>query len=290
MTGVDRFTPHYAREIKEANLAAALDHSEFRLVEADLTEGNLRELLTGIDYIFHLAAQPGVRGSWGEAFDTYLRNNVLATQRLLEAAKGSSIEVFVHASSSSVYGEASRLPTPETAGPRPVSPYGATKLAAEYLCHLYWRNFQVPVVILRYFTVYGPRQRPDMAFHRFIEASIRGEEIRIFGDGEQTRDFTFVEDAVEANLLAIRHSKPGEIYNIGGGSRVSVNRVLELIGDLLGQRPAATLEEPRPGDARHTAADIRKAGEEMHYRPRVLLEEGLRRQIEWHRAAERPRD
>ncbi len=158
-----------------------------------------------------------------------------------------------------------------------------TKLAAEHLCRLYWNSFQVPVVILRYFTVYGPRQRPDMAFHRFIRAWLGGKEIEVYGDGEQTRDFTFVDDAVEANVLAIRHAKPGAVYNIGGGSRVTVNHVLDLIGQILGGRGEVRFEKARPGDARHTAAEIGKAREEIHYQPRVPLEEGLRRQIDWHR-------
>jgi len=282
VTGTDCFVDYYPRPMKEANLAWLRPQPGFHFVEASLLDADLPALLEGKVWAFHQAAQAGVRASWGDDFRIYTDNNILATQRLLEAAKGSrELRKLVYASSSSVYGDAESYPTHEGMRPQPVSPYGVSKLAAEHLCYLYQRNFGVPAVSLRYFTVYGPRQRPDIAFRRFIEAMLAGRPITVYDDGEQTRDFTFIGDAVDANLLAAERGTAGEVYNIGGGSRITVNAVLHLLEELTG-RPALVQREGRQkGDVRHTAADIGKAQRELGYNPRVGIREGLAREVEW---------
>ncbi|HID87159.1 MAG TPA: NAD-dependent epimerase/dehydratase family protein [Anaerolineae bacterium] len=282
--GVDCFTDYYPRPVKEQNLAELRRSDRFRFVEADLRTADLAPLLEGVETVFHQAAQAGVRASWGADFAVYTQNNVLATQRLLEAARGSGIKKFIYASSSSVYGDTPDLPMREESLPRPISPYGVTKLAGEHLCQLYHANFGVPTVSLRYFTVYGPRQRPDMAFHKFIRAILSGQPIAIYGDGEQTRDFTFISDAVEANILAMAYPGEGEIFNIGGGSRVSVNRVIELLEEITGREAVVEHQAAQPGDVRHTLADTTAARERLGFVPRVGLEEGLRAQVEWWRS------
>lgn len=281
VTGIDCFTDYYPRAIKESNLARLRDSSAFTLVESDLLEADLPRLLDGTDYLFHQAAQAGVRASWGGSFQVYTQNNILATQRLLEAARGSAIKRLVYASSSSIYGDAVELPVRETALPRPVSPYGVSKLAAEHLCHLYWVNYGVPTVSLRYFTVYGPRQRPDMAFNKFIRALLADQEIVIYGDGAQTRDFTFISDAVAANLACMEAPVAGEVFNIGGGSRISVNRVLEILGEVSGREVKVRHIETQKGDVRHTYADTTRAREALGFQPKVSTEEGLRQEYEW---------
>src|SRR6202022_3840475 len=207
--GLDCFLDYYPRFIKERNLSAARDFERFTFAEANLLEADLPALLQDAEIVFHLAAQPGVRASWGKTFDRYSDNNVLATQRLLEASLATRPRRVVFASSSSVYGNPDRLPVKESDQTRPVSPYGVTKLAAEHLCHLYYTNFQVPVVSLRYFTVYGPRQRPDMAFHKFIRGGLLRQPIEIHGDGNQTRDFTYVDDVVKVTRDAAEAGEPG---------------------------------------------------------------------------------
>ena len=281
VVGVDCFTDYYPRNIKEANLSALLASPSFSFREVDLLDCDLEGLLEGVDAVFHEAAQAGVRASWGQNFRVYTENNVLATQRLLEAARGASLRRFVYASSSSVYGDARQLPVSEEALPIPVSPYGVTKLAAEHLCHLYRVNFGVPTVSLRYFTVYGPRQRPDMGFHRFIKAIMAGDEIVVYGDGNQTRDFTFVSDAVAANLACLESDAAGQVFNIGGGSRTSVNRVLQILEEISGQKPRVRRIEIQKGDVRHTFADTSRARQTLGFQPTVSLEEGLLRQFEW---------
>jgi nucleoside-diphosphate-sugar epimerase len=278
--GVDRFADYYPRAIKEQNLARLRDEPRFSLAEIDLSTAELRPLLEGSAFVFHEAAQAGVRASWGQSFELYLRDNVLATQRLLEAAKGHpDLHKLIYASSSSVYGHAGPMPMRESGPTAPYSPYGVTKLAAEHLCELYRVNFGVPTISLRYFTVYGPRQRPDMGFHRFIAAILRGETITIYGDGEQTRDFTFVADAVEANLLAMQEGATG-VFNIGGGARATINEVLALLGELAG--PARVERRPaEAGDVRATWADITAAREVLGFAPRVPLREGLAAQVGW---------
>jgi nucleoside-diphosphate-sugar epimerase len=281
VTGIDCFTDYYARSIKERNLAGPMAHDAFTFVESTIAGADLPALLDGVTHVFHLAAQAGVRRSWGRDFQVYTVNNVDATQLLLEACSGRPIERLVYASSSSVYGDLVDIPMREDALPQPVSPYGVTKLAAEQLCYLYHVNFGVPTVALRYFTVYGPRQRPDMGFHRFIRAGLRGEPITLFGDGEQTRDFTFVADAVTATYHAGVRGVPGAVYNIGGGSRVSINHVLDIIGGLLG-RPLAVRREPaQKGDMRDTYADTSRARRDIGFAPSVTLEQGLEAEVRW---------
>ena len=281
VVGIDCLTDYYSPEIKRANLRNASSSPKFRFVEADLLDADLRGLVGEADWIFHQAAQPGVRMSWGSRFDIYVRNNILVTQRLLETAKGSGIRRVVYASSSSVYGDSPELPLRETARPQPVSPYGVTKLAAEHLCYLYYANYGVPTVSLRYFTVYGPRQRPDMGFHQFIKSALLGGEIVIYGDGEQTRDFTYISDAVEANILAADSEKaPGRVFNIGGGSRISVNGVLDILRDLVGDLNVRHAEEQK-GDVRHTMSDTTAAREALGYSPKASIRDGLAREVEW---------
>ena len=281
VVGLDCFTDYYGRDVKEANLARLRREAGFTFVEAELQRADLPALADGVTHVFHLAAQAGVRKSWGRDFRAYTVNNIEATQVLLEALVGRPVERVVYASSSSVYGDAAAIPMTEDALPQPVSPYGVTKLAAEQLCHLYHANHGVPAVALRYFTVYGPRQRPDMAFHRFFRAAIEGRPITVFGDGEQTRDFTFVADAVSATVAAGDRGAPGRVYNIGGGSRVSVNHVLDLVGRISGCRLDIRHEASQKGDMRDTFADTSRARADLGYSPSVALEAGLAAQYRW---------
>ena len=284
VVGIDCFTDYYPRAIKERNVSAALGHPRYRFLDARIQDANLGELLRDRTHVFHLAAQAGVRKSWGRDFEIYTVNNIEATQMLLEAcvpSTGVSLERFVYSSSSSVYGDLVAMPMREDALPQPVSPYGVSKLAAEQLCYLYFANFNVPTVSLRYFTVYGPRQRPDMGFHKFLRATMRSEPIAVYGDGEQTRDFTFVADAVEANVLAARRGVPGRVYNIGGGSRVSVNDVLTMIGRVAQRAPRIVKEPAQKGDMRHTYADTSLARADLGFVPAVGLEEGLTAEYRW---------
>ena len=285
VTGLDCFTDYYPRPIKEANLAVNSGKAGFQFVEADLAQADLRALLDGKTHVFHLAAQAGVRKSWGRDFQIYTANNVDATQMLLEACAGLPLEKFVFASSSSVYGDAVAMPMTEKALPQPVSPYGVTKLAAEQLCHLYTVNHGLPTTSMRYFTVYGPRQRPDMGFHRFIRAALTGEPILLYGDGEQTRDFTFVTDAVAATMAAGDRGRPGAVYNIGGGSRVSINQVLAIIGRATGKTLNIRREPAQKGDMRDTLADTTAARNELGWAPAVTLEEGIEAEVRWLRDA-----
>ncbi len=281
VTGIDSFTDYYPRPLKEANLSTISARKGFTFVEGALQSTELKPLLAGITHVFHLAAQAGVRKSWGRDFDVYTRNNVEASQRLLEALVGLPIERFVYASSSSVYGDNVPLPMKEDSYLQPVSPYGVSKLAAEHLAHLYWVNHGIPAVSLRYFTVYGPRQRPDMGFQRFLTAVQKSEPIKVYGDGEQTRDFTFVADIVAATVAAATRGVPGRVYNIGGGSRVTLNHVLDLIRKVTG-RPVEIHREPdQKGDMRHTYADTSAAQRDLGFAPRVSLEEGLAQQYRW---------
>jgi UDP-glucose 4-epimerase len=280
VVGIDCFTDYYDVAQKRANLSALLHHPRFRLIEESLVDVNLPRALDGVAVVFHLAAQAGVRRSWGGEFEHYIEHNVRATQRLCEAMKGGGARL-VYSSSSSVYGETARLPMREDHPTHPRSPYGVTKLAGEALCLLYGANHGLPVACLRYFTVYGPRQRPDMAFHRFIRAALGGEPVDVYGSGAQTRDFTFVSDAVAANLAAADYGGAAPVFNIGGGSRASLNAVIDLIGRVCGRAPDVRYREPQKGDVTHTYADIGLAARELGYAPRVELEEGIRRQVEW---------
>ena len=283
VTGVDAFTDYYDPSLKRRNVAGALEHRLFELLELDLATADLARL-PEVDVVFHQAAQPGVRESWGREFAAYTQNNVLATQRLLERYKTSRLERFVFASSSSVYGDAESYPTHESMLPRPFSPYGVSKLAGEHLAFLYGRNFGLSVTSLRYFTVYGPRQRPDMAFHRFCRALLAGEPIIVYGDGHQSRDFTYVSDAVEANLRAWKRAAPQAVYNVGGGSQVEVLDAIAILEKNLGAKARVNLE-PRPaGDPLRTRADVRRLAADLGYATTVAIAEGLAAEAEWARS------
>lgn len=273
VVGIDSFTSFYPARIKHANIEPLLGHDRFTLHQADLVTAPLPLLLGGADVVFHLAGQPGVRSSWGQEFESYVERNVLATQLVLEALRRQRVRKLVYASSSSVYGNAEALPTVETMRPQPVSPYGVTKLAGEHLCELYRTEHRVPTVSLRLFTVYGPRQRTDMAFSRLVEAAISGETFHVFGDGEQTRDFTYVDDVVRAFRAAAASPWTG-VANIGGGSRISMNEVIRTVSALV--RPVSVVYRAvERGDVRDTAADTTVAREAFGYAPRVGLATGL---------------
>lgn len=284
VVGVDCFNDNYGRGEKRANLTHAMDWDCFDFVPLDLSRGDLHDLVEEVDTVFHLAAEPGVRSSWGPRFDAYLRNNLTATQHLLDAAVRNPEKPFVYASSSSVYGQAEKLPTSEDTPPKPFSPYGVTKLAAEHLVHAYHGNFGLRAVSLRFFTVYGPRQRPDMAFSRFCRAALTGELLTVYGDGNQTRDFTYVADIVAAcRAAATSPAAIGHVYNLGGGSRVSVNQALELLGELAG-RPLNLRHEPMAhGDVRDTGADTTAARRDLGFRPETPFGDGLRAEFEYFR-------
>jgi len=281
--GVDSLASYYDPDLKRANIAQIEDYESWTFLEGDLAQLDLVALLDGIEIVFHLAAQPGVRASWGQTFGAYVDSNVTAMQRLLEASRSVALERFVFASSSSVYGDAERLPTRETTTLQPISPYGATKALGEHLCRLYHRSHALPTVVLRYFTVYGPRQRPDMAFNKLVRAALQHEEIVIYGDGSQTRDFTFVADTVNGTIAAAEDGQPGAVYNLGGGSRTSMNEVLEMIGELTGQELNVRRVAAQAGDARDTAADTSRARAQLGFAPSRSLYEGLSEQVGWHR-------
>lgn len=281
--GIDEFNDYYDPALKRKNVSNLHSLPGFQLIEGDMQFLDWQTLLQDVEVVYHQAAQAGVRASWGKGFRAYTERNISATQILLEAAKDAKhLKRLVFASTSSVYGDAETLPTHEGICPAPVSPYGITKLAAERLCGLYQKNFGVPFVALRYFTVYGPRQRPDMAFHKFFKSVLQDEAIPVYGDGLQTRDFTFISDAVAANLAAA--SVPlavGEIFNIGGGSRVVLKEVLETMEEIVGKPIKRNHIAKAMGDARHTAADVSKAQRILGYQPQVSLREGLMQEWEW---------
>ncbi|MDP8923874.1 MAG: GDP-mannose 4,6-dehydratase [Chloroflexota bacterium] len=280
VVGVDMFHAYYPRERKERHLAALRDHERFTLHELDLRTADLRPLLDGIDVVFHEAALAGLLRSW-DWFEEYMTCNVLATQRLLEAARDVPPSMFVNVSTSSVYGRVSS--SSEDAVPRPISPYGATKLCAEKLAMAYHETFGLPVVCLRYFSVYGPRQRPDMGYAIFIDRVLRGEPITIFGDGEQTRGNTYVADCVEATVRAATRGRPGETYNVGGGEARSANWVVETVQRLAGRTVEVVLGPARPGEQREALADTTRARRDLGWEPRTMLEAGLKAQIDWQR-------
>ena len=283
---VDAFTGYYDPAAKRENVAGLLPHPAFELVEVDLVTADAERLLDGIEVVFHLAGQPGVRNSWASGFPDYVQANVVATQRLLEAARAQTgLRRFVNASSSSIYGEDPNYPTVETQVPRPHSPYGVTKLAAEHLCGAYAANWGVPTVTLRYFTVYGPRQRPDMAIHRFVLAAMRGETVALFGDGEQRRDFTYVTDVVSATIeAAFRDVEPGTVVNVAGGSDCTVNELIDIIASEVGTPLHVRREASQAGDVRRTMADTTRAREVLAWTPTLSLAEGVAHQVHWHRA------
>ena len=282
VTGVDCFTTYYDPALKRRHVRGALEHDAYTLVELDLGADDLGTL-PEVDVVFHQAAQAGVRASWGAEFAGYTHHNVLATQRLLERYRDARLERFVYASSSSVYGDAERFPTGEDLLPRPFSPYGVTKLAAEHLTLLYGRNFGLPVAALRYFTVYGPRQRPDMAFHRFCRAMLRREPITVYGDGRQSRDFTYVDDAIEANLRAWKQAQPQGVYNVGGGSQIEVLEAIAIIEKALGVKAGIRFEPRLPGDPLRTRADATRIRADLGFAPATPIERGLAAEAAWMR-------
>jgi len=284
---IDAFTDFYPRPLKERNLEHLRGRTGYQFVEGDLRQVDLDALLSGVTHVFHLAAQAGVRRSWGTEFGVYTGLNIDATQCLLEACARQRIERLVYASSSSVYGDDVVIPMVETALPRPVSPYGVTKLAAEQLCHLYHVNFGVPAVSLRYFTVYGPRQRPDMGFNRFFSAILNGRPLVQYGDGLQTRDYTYVADAARATADAAVRGLPGRAYNIGGGSRVSLREVFDLLAHVSGRDVKIDRQDAQKGDMRDTYADTTRARVDLAFAPTVTLEEGLQRMWRWMEATSR---
>lgn len=287
VVGVDCFTPYYSDRIKRHNLTEALHHRGFKLVELDLSRTSIDDLTSivrDVSYVIHEAAQPGVRSSWGADFDAYVKHNILASQKLLEAVlRARSVKRFVYASSSSIYGNIESIPISEEVTPRPYSPYGVTKLTAENLCRVYYENFNVPIVILRYFTVYGPRQRPDMAFHKFIKSMLKGEPIYVYGDGQQARDFTYIEDVVEATIRSIEceDNVIGQAINVGYGKPVKLMDVIEIIAELCNVEPQIVFKEEMKGDVKATWADISKARKLLGWEPRTKLRDGLEAEMLW---------
>jgi nucleoside-diphosphate-sugar epimerase len=283
VTGIDSFNPNYDVRIKRGNVAALLAGPRFELIEGSINDIDLEAALSDTRFVYHLAAQAGVRDSWAKRFEEYIDSNIRATQVLCEACRGKPLERFVYAGSSSVYGDTAELPMNEGHPTRPHSPYGVTKLAGEALCLLYKRNFGLPVVSLRFFTVYGPRQRPDMAFHKFIAAALEGRPLEVYGNGAQTRDFTYVSDIIDANLLAMSYGGTESVFNVGGGSRIALSAVLDILAAGIGGRARAQIvfKDPVKGDVMHTYADISLAGRELGYSPKVGVEEGIEREIEW---------
>ena len=274
--GIDSFTDYYPKKIKENNLKICLKNENFFFVNDDLFYLDLIPIFKKCQYIFHMSAQPGVRSSWGSQFETYVKENVLVTQRILEAAKNvDSIEKIVMASSSSVYGEQKGKMNEENTFTKPISPYGVTKLAAENLCRIYGENYNLPITSLRYFTVYGPRQRPEMAFMQFIKAALTDREIAVYGDGSQTRDFTYIDDIVDASISCIESKLSQEILNIGGGFVVSINDILKLLTDISQTELKISYTPKQKGDVIHTEADISKAVRLIDYKPKTKIKDGL---------------
>jgi nucleoside-diphosphate-sugar epimerase len=279
--GLDKFLDNYGRDFKESNLGHFVNHPSFKFINDDLVNIDLGQLLIQTDYIFHLAAQPGVRSSWGAEFSHYSHNNILATQILLEACKQIKVRKFVYASSSSVYGDTDDLPMRESGGTRPVSPYGVSKLAAEHLCYLYWKGFGVPTVSLRFFTVYGPRQRPDMFFHILMHHLLLDEEIPLYDDGEQSRDFTYCSDIVDGLTAAAFYPGSGDVFNLGGGGEITLIKAIEMVEKISGRKVKLKRFDRQRGDVRRTRASLDLARKKLDYKPSILLEEGLTRQWEW---------
>lgn len=277
VSGIDCFTDYYPRELKEANIFNAVQNKNFEFVEDDILK---MDKYPEVDYVFHEAAQAGARASWGKDFAIYTRNNIEATQRLLEFYKDRKLRKFIYASSSSVYGDA-ELPMREDSLLKPISPYGVSKLAGEHLCYLYWKNYGIPIISLRYFTVYGPRQRPDMAIHKFASAILKGEEVTVFGNGRQTRSFTFISDVVEANVLAAKCHISGEVFNIAAEEQLNVNDLIREIEKIAGKRARIKYVEKQKGDVRDTKADVTKTTHELSWRAKVQIGQGLSRFTNW---------
>ena len=281
--GIDSFTNYYPARMKEKNIENCLKHTNFSLIRQDLESSlDLSTIFKNAEYIFHLAAQPGVRASWGKEFVIYVKNNISVTQKILESLKNNTtLKKFVLASSSSVYGNQSNIMNEETSLTRPVSPYGVTKLAAENLTNLYFKNYKIPTVSLRYFTVYGPKQRPDMAFTRFFNSIIKDKKLSIFGNGEQTRDFTYVDDIVKATINAATSDSVGEILNVGGGSVFSLSEIIEFMKEITQKEFEIDFKTEQKGDVRHTSADISKAKKLINYKSNTDIKYGLTQQYEY---------
>lgn len=286
VTGVDSFTDYYDPAVKRRNLTSLSASGTFDLVTADLAKADLATLFTGADVVWHLAGQPGVRLSWSDGFAAYVERNVLATQRVLEAARTVDVGRVVYSSSSSLYGNAERFPTLETDRPEPFSPYGVTKLAGEHLCVLYATNWGLPTVSLRYFTVYGPRQRPDMAHHRLCRAALTGTPFPMYGDGSAIRSFTYVDDVVDATYRAgiTDGVEPGAVFNVAGGSEVSMAEVIEMVGDIAGSPVVLDRQDAQPGDAHRTGGDTTAISAALGWQPITSLADGIAAQIQWHRS------
>jgi UDP-glucose 4-epimerase len=287
VVGVDNFDIFYSRSQKEKNLMPVLLHPKFKLEEDNLATMSFAKVLKGTEAVIHLAGQPGVRGSWGSSFNRYVTNNIQATQRLLEESKGSKLKRFIYASSSSVYGDAAVCNGAETQylnedmKVQPKSPYGVTKLAAEHLCQLYQQEYKIPAVALRFFSVYGPGQRPDMAFHRFCHSILREAALRVYGDGQQVRDFTYVDDVVDVVNAAITADVTGQVVNVGGGTPCTLLEAIGVLEEISGAACAKTFLDRQRGDVISTRADTAKLEKLFGFKPKVSLREGLARQWEW---------
>ncbi|NIM89566.1 MAG: NAD-dependent epimerase/dehydratase family protein [Candidatus Aminicenantes bacterium] len=281
VVGVDSFNDSYPKWIKEDNIHDLLQGKNFEFIAKGVENVDLKKLLKRVDFVFHLAAQAGVRTSWGQNFEVYTKNNIQATQKLLEAAKETPLKKFIYASSSSVYGLCPDLPMTEKSPLHPLSPYGVTKLAAEQLCFLYFKNYGIPTVSLRFFTVYGPGQRPDMAFHIFYKALSEDKEITVFGDGKQTRDFTYIDDIIEANIASLEMAKTGEVYNIGGGHQEKLEDVFPIMEKISQKKIRIRKTERQKGDVPHTFALIEKAQHDLNYSPKTPLMDGLKEEWLW---------
>jgi nucleoside-diphosphate-sugar epimerase len=279
VAGIDAFIPYYPRTLKEDNLRPFRGHGQFTFHELDLRRDDLEPVLADVDVVFHLAAMAGLARSWTD-FELYQSCNLTATHHLLEAARQCRLHRFLYASTSSVYGRYSS--GDETLPTRPTSPYGVTKLAAEQLCRAFAEEHGVPVVALRYFSVYGPRQRPDMGYARFIDAVAAGKPVVVYGDGLQVRGNTYVSDCVAATAAAVG-APVGEIFNIGGGETANVWEILRKVEGLVGRKAIVRREPARPGDQRYTLADTSKIRRHLGWSPRVSLDEGLARQVAWQR-------
>jgi len=281
VVGIDSFTDFYPAWIKEKNILPLLKEKKFEFIAKDINELNLKELLENTDYVFHLAAQAGVRTSWDQNFSVYIKNNIEATQKILEASKDCHLKKLIYASSSSVYGFCPELPMSETSPLHPYSPYGVTKLAAEQLCFLYHKNYGVPSISLRLFTVYGPGQRPDMAFHKFFNAIAKNKKITVYGDGKQTRDFTFIDDVIDAHIASLEKGKAGETYNVGGGVRKKLEDIFPTIENICQKKIEIKKEKRQKGDVPHTFSDIDKARKDLNYSPQTTLGDGLKEEWKW---------
>ena len=273
--GIDCLTNYYSKKLKETNIINAFDNDNFNFIEKDILE---MEKFPEVDYIYHMAAQAGVRTSWGKNFQTYTKNNIEATQKLLEFYKNQNIKKFIYSSSSSVYGDV-KVPMNEECLLKPISPYGVSKLAAENLCYLYWKNFNIPIISLRYFTVYGPRQRPDMAINKFVRSILNDEEIVIYGDGNQSRDFTYIDDVLDALILSAESDVKGEVFNVGGGSRISINDLIKEIEKISKCNAVISHSTKQNGDVKDTFADLTKINKYLNWKPKISIQEGLNKYI-----------